>query len=198
MRPPIPEPETFRTHADGGDFAGNGAFAIGSRCTTFLKEFPVSLTVDEPLQESRREFCVSAFQLASLIALGGVAACGGGPTSPSDAPSLPTVSSTTSGRTVAVTIDAGSPLASVGSAAILQNSLGSFLLARTGDTQVTALTAVCTHEGCTVTGFSNGQYVCPCHGSHFTTSGAVASGPASRSLQQFPSTLTDNVATFTV
>jgi cytochrome b6-f complex iron-sulfur subunit len=57
------------------------------------------------------------------------------------------------------------------------------------------LAAVCTHEGCTVSGCQNARYVYPCHGSQFTTSGAVAQGPASRSLQQFTTTYANNVLT---
>ena len=42
---------------------------------------------------------------------------------------------------VSLTIDSASPLASVGSAALVQNSLGAFLVAHTGQDSFTALTA---------------------------------------------------------
>jgi cytochrome b6-f complex iron-sulfur subunit len=43
----------------------------------------------------------------------------------------------------------------------------------------------------------NGQlYVCPCHGSKYTTAGAVANGPANRALTTFPSTLSGDTLTF--
>ena len=89
-------------------------------------------------------------------------------------------------------------LATVGGLAITQTSLGNFLLARTGDATVNALTAVCTHEGCTVSNTSGTQFVCPCHGSTFNTSGSVANGPANRALQQFPTQVANGVVTFTV
>lgn len=79
-----------------------------------------------------------------------------------------------------------------------QTSLGNFLMARTGDTTVTALTAICTHEGCTVSNFSGSQFVCPCHGSTFNASGSVAKGPANRALQQFATQVANGVVTFTV
>jgi hypothetical protein len=47
------------------------------------------------------------------------------------------------------------------------SSRGSFLVARTGTDTFTALTAICTHQQCTVTGFADNRYVCPCHGSQY-------------------------------
>ncbi|AVH59554.1 MULTISPECIES: Rieske (2Fe-2S) protein [Streptomyces] len=46
-----------------------------------------------------------------------------------------------------------------------------------------AFSAVCTHQGCTVSAVSDGTINCPCHGSKFTVEdGAVADGPATRPL----------------
>jgi len=147
----------------------------------------------------RREFCACACQTAALLAAGTFAACGGSSTSPtSDAPQLRTVAGTVAGRTVSVTVDAGSALAAVNSAAMVQTSLGTFLLARTAQDTFSALTAICTHEGCSITGFGNNQFVCPCHGSRFTTAGSVANGPAMRALQQYTTQFANGVLTFTV
>ena len=158
------------------------------------------LAVDSPAPPvTRREFCACACQTAALLAAGTFAACGGSSTSPStNAPQLGTVTGTVSGRTVSVTVDAGSALAAVNSAAMVQTSLGTFLLARTAQDTFSALTAVCTHEGCSVTGFASNQFVCPCHGSRFTTTGSVATGPATRALQQYPTQFANSVLTFTV
>lgn len=134
--------------------------------------------------------------MASLAAATGLAGCG--PSSPSsNAPPLPSVSGSVNGRSVSVTVDAGSPLAATGSAAIMTTSIGSFLVARVGQDAFNVFTAICTHEACTITGFSNNQFACPCHGSRYTTSGAVASGPAPRSLQQFASQFNNGTLTFT-
>jgi cytochrome b6-f complex iron-sulfur subunit len=81
--------------------------------------------------------------------------------------------------------------------AIVQSSLGNFLLTRTGASTVSVLTATCTHEGCTISGFSGSNFVCPCHGSTFTSTGSVVTGPANRSLQQFNAQLVDGIVTFT-
>jgi cytochrome b6-f complex iron-sulfur subunit len=147
---------------------------------------------------TRREFCACCTKAAGLVALGAAAGCGGSPTGPSsNAQSLPSVSGTVSGRTVSVSIAAGSPLASTGGMATTNTSIGTFLLARTDAASVKVLTATCTHEGCTVDRFSGSQFVCPCHGSEFTTTGAVAQGPANRSLQSFASQLNGETLTFT-
>ena len=152
--------------------------------------------------QTRREFCLRSCQAVSLLTLGAVLpACGGSSTSPSNsAPALPTVSGSLVSRTLTINIAAGSPLATVGGAATVSVSTGTYLVARTSQSAVTAVTAVCTHEGCAVTGFDSARYVCPCHGSTFTTSGAVVQGPASSPLRQFPATFdtANNVVTISV
>ena len=148
---------------------------------------------------TRREFCVQACQTISLASIAGALhGCGGSPTSPSDGSSLPSVPGTAVNRTVEVTIDAASPLASVGSAALVQSAIGIFLVTRTAQDSFTAVTATCTHEGCTVTGFENQTFVCPCHGSRYTTSGIVVNGPATQPLRQFATQFANNVVTITV
>lgn len=148
---------------------------------------------------TRREFCVRTCHAVSLLTLGtAFQACGGSSTSPSSAPALPSVSGTLVNRNLSITIDASSPLAAVGGAATVQASTGTYLIARTAQSAFTALTAVCTHEGCAVSGFANSVYVCPCHGSEFNMSGGVVQGPAASPLRQFPTTFAGNVVTISV
>ena len=46
-----------------------------------------------------------------------------------------------------------------------------------------AFTAVCTHQGCTVSSVSGGTVNCPCHGSKFSiANGSVVTGPAPSAL----------------
>jgi len=147
--------------------------------------------------QTRREFCACCSKAAGALALGAAAGCGGSPTSPTNSGQpLTSVSASVSGRTVTITT-AGSPLASTGGMAITQTSIGTFLVTRTSASAATVLTATCTHEGCAITGFSGSQFVCPCHGSTFSTSGSVVKGPATRSLQQFTAQASDTTVTFT-
>lgn len=153
-----------------------------------------------PAGPTRRQFCACASQVASFIAVGTLAsACGGSQSSPSgsSAPPAPSAPATVSGRVVTINLEQATALAAVGSGALVETSLGMFLVARTGQSAFTALSATCTHEACTITGYGSSRFVCGCHGSTFTTSGAVVTGPATRALPSFPTQLTGNVLTFT-
>jgi cytochrome b6-f complex iron-sulfur subunit len=105
---------------------------------------------------------------------------------------------TSANNSVTLTVDASSPLATVGNAALVQASAGSFLVARTAQDTFAALTAVCTHQGCIITGYQSSTYGCPCHGSEFSTTGAVKNGPAASPLRQFTTQLVNNVLTISL
>jgi len=80
------------------------------------------------------------------------------------------------------------PLMEVGATvAVFQGELA-LAVTRLDPHTVAAVSRTCTHEGCTVlvpTG--PGQTLdCPCHGSRFTTGGAVVNGPAQRPLPRLP------------
>jgi Rieske Fe-S protein len=137
--------------------------------------------------------------MASCATLATLAsACGGGassPTSPSGpASTLGVLAGRFADSKVQVTA-AGSALADVGGAVLVQSTAGVFLIARTSSSTFSAIDAVCTHEGCTVTGADGAAYVCPCHGSRYSRSGQVLAGPAKASLRQYPTTFTDGVVT---
>lgn len=50
--------------------------------------------------------------------------------------------------------------------------------------RVVALLASCTHQGCQPEPVGD-RFVCPCHGSEFSRSGAVLQGPAERPLARY-------------
>lgn len=179
--------------------------------TTPQRQVPtvITLSSEQVSEPSRRQFCAHACQAASLVAVSALLpACGGGgddgnPTNPSGGggttQALPLINATVSGRTVSVSVSGS--LANPGSAALVQASSvqpNVFLVFRDSTTAFTVLTAVCTHEGCTVDSFNGQLYTCPCHGSRYTTAGGVANGPANRALQTYSSSLSGTTLTFTV
>jgi cytochrome b6-f complex iron-sulfur subunit len=147
------------------------------------------------LLQTRRQFCARSAALLGVIA----PLCSGcaSPTGPSNANALPVVSATQSGLIYSVTVDASSPLANVGALAIVQGPNALFLVAHTASASFTALSATCTHQVCTVSGYSGSTFVCPCHGSQFDTSGRVVGGPAPAPLQQYATQFAGNVLKIT-
>lgn len=60
------------------------------------------------------------------------------------------------------------------------------LVFRTGTDTYMALSKACTHTGCDVVyNHAAGNVPCTCHGSKFTTSGTVTTGPATSDLKQY-------------
>lgn len=159
--------------------------------------------MDNP-KTSRREFCAHAISLVTVASL--IEGCGsnGNPAGPGggggggSVPALSTVGGVINGNVVTVSNVSGTALSNVGSAALVQAGNTNVLAVRAGQDTIDAFTAICTHEQCVVTGFQSGAFVCPCHGSQYTTSGAVRQGPATRSLQRFNTQFTNNVLTITV
>lgn len=155
--------------------------------------------VEEP---ARREFCLRMWEAGSLLALGGtlgslLVSCKEDDAT-GNAPALPIVAADITGVTVTVNAVSNTVLANVGSAALVQFSGGSLLVAHTSQAIFVALTSTCTHEGCTITGFRDQVYVCPCHGSQFQTSGQVAQGPAASPLRTFPTQFSNDQLTITL
>ena len=129
--------------------------------------------------QSRREFCVSACHAATAVALGSVLqSCGGGgssagPGGGGGGGGSPLAGHQRDGRGRRRNGECrtGTALAPVGGAALVRSAAGDFLVAHTAQVTFTALTAICTHEACTITGFRSPTYVCPCHGSQYNTAG---------------------------
>jgi cytochrome b6-f complex iron-sulfur subunit len=159
----------------------------------------VKIALDQVHPPTRREFCAQACRAATLLAAGTFAACDESVVSPSGGnPLFGSITGSVSGRTVSVQIDGGTVLQTVGSAAIVQTTVGTYLVGRTGQDVFTAVTATCTHEGCSITGYENNLFVCPCHGSRFTPAGTVVVGPATRPLQSYGTQFAGGMVTFPV
>lgn len=57
---------------------------------------------------------------------------------------------------------------------------------KAGKEQWLVMVGVCTHLGCVPVGNKSGDYegwFCPCHGSHYDTSGRIRKGPAPKNLE---------------
>jgi Rieske Fe-S protein len=144
----------------------------------------------------RRQFVTQACQIVSIATVGtAFPGCGGSSTGPDAAPLLPVINAGVVSGVATFTVDASSPLASVGGAALVRATTGNFLVSRTAQDAFTALAAICTHDGCVVDGFQSPTYVCNCHGSRFSTSGAVVQGPAGSPLRTATARFSNNVLT---
>lgn len=85
-----------------------------------------------------------------------------------------------------------SALNTTGGFAVVQN----VIVANLGGGAWAALSSVCTHQGCEISFNSSvNNFPCPCHGSIFSTTGAVVNGPASTALKSYTVTKSGNILT---
>jgi cytochrome b6-f complex iron-sulfur subunit len=114
--------------------------------------------------------------------------------------SLATATSTSCGTGHCVDLgDAtNTELTAAGGAMLIDSSNDTIMVVRMSDTQVIALSAICTHAGCSMDYVASQQLLdCGCHGSQFSTTGTVLRGPANRSLRVYTATLASNIITVT-
>ena len=82
-------------------------------------------------------------------------------------------------------------LSTVNGGVLVDSDLGVLAIVRTGTTTAAALSAICTHQGCTMNIPSSGTELdCPCHGSVCSLSGQVLQGPANRPVAVYTATVT--------
>jgi Rieske Fe-S protein len=152
--------------------------------------------------QTRREFCAQVCHAASLAVFGGALSTLLQSCSSEDPMSsgstLPRIQATLSNGQITLTIDASSALATVGNAALVQYSNSALLVARTAQDSFAAVSAICTHQSCTITQYDSQIYTCPCHGSQFSTSGAVRKGPASTALRSYSTQFANDQLVITV
>jgi len=68
----------------------------------------------------------------------------------------------------------------------------------TGPSVFVALSAICTHAGCTVSySSSRNELICPCHGGIYSISGSVVSGPPPSGLATYKTSLNGKILTVT-
>jgi cytochrome b6-f complex iron-sulfur subunit len=141
----------------------------------------------------RRDFVSNIGLTLALVCTAGLAACSKGGSNDPD-PTPP------GGGNAKLTLNLGSDLTNVGDFRISNG----VIIIRTGSgntaTAFTALSSTCTHQGCTVATFNNTSKLIECnapcgHGSRYTTTGAVNTGPATAALTAYTIKVDGNVLT---
>ena len=102
-------------------------------------------------------------------------------------------------KKIAVPLKKIPKLATVGGAATLKVKNRYILFIRTSNTEVKAVSALCSHDSCQV--FNNAapkRIDCACHGSSFTTEGKVLGGPAKADLHNYAARLVDDKVVLTL
>ena len=98
-----------------------------------------------------------------------------------------------------VTDPANAMLAAAGGAVAVDTDSDTILVVRVSDTEVAAVSAICTHDACeNLYTPSAMTFDCPCHGSKFSLTGQVLRGPARRALKTYRATLAGTTITVTL
>ncbi len=85
-------------------------------------------------------------------------------------------------------------LSKTGGYAMVTNNI---IVIRTSSSNFLALSTICTHKKCDVE-FDGEGFECPCHGSTFSKSGKVKSGPATKNLRSFKTIYNKDENTLTI
>lgn len=81
----------------------------------------------------------------------------------------------------------------VGGSRFLRHGADPIVLVRVSETEVLALSAICTHLRCVLKwDDDNGRLLCPCHAGSFDKTGNVLSGPATRPLPRYRAEIRDD------
>ena len=95
---------------------------------------------------------------------------------------------------VTVNLDLATALATAGGWALVIEA--KVLIVNLGNNTFSALTSVCTHSQCDRNWtFGSNVFTCTCHGSRFSTEGAVLTGPAIQPLRSYDTNLNNRTLT---
>jgi Rieske Fe-S protein len=95
---------------------------------------------------------------------------------------------------VTVNLDLATALATAGGWALVIEA--KVLIVNLGNNTFSALTSVCTHSQCDRNWtFGSNVFTCTCHGSRFSTEGAVLTGPAIQPLKSYDTNLNNRTLT---
>ncbi len=144
--------------------------------------------------------CTGCTRRAVLRGLGAVAVIGCG-TDPQPMPldALMGVPCGTNQICLDLTTPPYTSLIEVGRILRIQIGTDFAIVIRATATEVVTLSEICTHQGCVVGYNANIMLVvCPCHGSQYQLTGAVAHGPATRALRSYPTTFDTTMQLVTI
>ncbi|RFZ91924.1 hypothetical protein D0C36_10775 [Mucilaginibacter conchicola] len=95
-----------------------------------------------------------------------------------------------SGSGNVLSVNLASELQTVGSSKVASGVILVRLAADNVPASFTAVQVACTHQGTAINYNTNqGKFICPNHGSEFSTSGAVVVGPATQPLKKYTVTI---------
>jgi cytochrome b6-f complex iron-sulfur subunit len=140
----------------------------------------------------RKEFISKlGISLAAICAGCGIASCGSNPKAEDPAP---TPGGNTGGNSNAlISANLDSELKNVGEFKVSNGVILVRLAAGNTANAFTAVQVACTHQGVAVN-YNNaqGKFICPSHGSQFSTTGAVLVGPAATALKSYTVNISGN------
>ncbi len=143
----------------------------------------------------RRDFVSNIGLTLALVCTAGLAACSkGGDNNPDPNPPGG------GGGNAKLSLNLGSDLTNVGDFKISDGVIIIRTAAGNSASSFTALSSTCTHQGCTVATYNNSSKLIECnapcgHGSRYTTTGAVNTGPATAALTAYTIKVDGNMLT---
>ncbi|MEO8884751.1 MAG: Rieske 2Fe-2S domain-containing protein [Mucilaginibacter sp.] len=142
----------------------------------------------------RDEF-LSKLSLGVLLACTG---CGLVSCSKKGDPSPANSNTPTPGSGTVFTADLSTTLLNIGDTKVANGVILARIAAGNTAASFTAVQVACTHEGTAINYNQNqGIFICPLHGSEFSTTGQVIMGPAAAALQRFTVSVNGSIATVT-
>lgn len=104
----------------------------------------------------------------------------------------------TAGGSANFTVDLGSNLLTIGSSLVQSGVIVVRLATGNIPASFTAVQVACTHEGTSINfNAAQNKFICPNHGSTFSTSGSVTLGPATTNLKSYNISISGNTMTVT-
>lgn len=95
-------------------------------------------------------------------------------------------------------IDLNTDLKNIGDSKVVSGVIVVRLAAANAPASFTAVQVACTHEGTSINySTTQGKFICPNHGSEFSTTGSVLMGPASSALRKYTITISGTTLTLT-